>query len=154
MKKISYLIVNKDASLKAISKEVFKLNVIIGNKRVQTLEQDFSSLVQKCIKNEGRLQQSMADFYSPSEIGTSYTDWANTPSSQSLDGEGNLRDECALAWPIAYHEYTSQEFALVIDKITKLNLKDIVFTYKNVLLTLPINMNGNTDSRISECLKS
>ena len=152
MKKISYLIVNKTANLKAVSKEIFKLNVIVGNKRVENLEQEYGALVQKVIKGHTQIQQNMMSFYNTSELGASYVDWTNTPSSQSLDAQGVLRDECALAWPISYHELPEQKFAESVAKISNLGLKDTVFTYKNVLLTLPVNLNGNTDVRISECL--
>ena len=156
MKKISYLIVNKDANTKAISKEIFKLNVIIANSRISNLVNEYDRLVEKVNNGESReIQKDMMRFCDPvkNEVNVDFEEWTRTQSSQSIGADGQLRDECALAWPLSYHELSEEEFSRKTAQIMKLNCENKFFTYKNVLLTLPINLNGNLDALVLQVLK-
>lgn len=148
--KIAYLIVNKDASLKAITKEIFKLKTIVGNNRLAKLTENYDRLVADCISGKSDPRGNMTDAYAQDELTQRYEDWTQTPSHESRGFDGVLRDECALAWPIAYYELSEEDFRSKIEEVKKID-KDLV-TYNNVALTLPVNLRGNTDARLSEIL--
>ena len=158
MKKIAYLIVNKSASIKAIGKEIFKLNAIISNTRVGGMVDNYNKLILKLSKDQPvtntNLLSEMSETLSENTLTNKDFDlWTETPSKESYGTDGQLRDECELAWPLSYHEFEQKEFDQKTTKIIdSLNQGKNLFKYKNVLLSLPINLNGNTDYRINEIL--
>lgn len=150
MKKIAYLIINKNASVKAVAKEVFKLNVIVANLRRENLSSAFLRS-----QNQNPSSRTIREAFPHTEVAlnSDFEEWTNTPSKDAITN-GILRDECALNWPLDYVELDENEFEIKTKNIKKtLQKQEIVFMYKNVLMTLPINLNGNTDTLIKNILE-
>ena len=146
--KIAYLIVNKDANLKAVSKEIFKLSALIGSARVE----EFKKAYQKCSPHTEHLVLEQ-DFHH----------WERGPSNTVKNQKGESRDECQLTLATEYVELNESDYNRVVKELIEINqnfkdgpetgCKIKLKTYKNVILTPPIQNNGALDNLFQKAIK-
>lgn len=167
MKKIAHLIVNKDASLKEISKEIFKLQAIISDTRMSTLSEDYCRLCERFEKarennafNCKVLCQSL--YHKETDMNQEFIEWSQTPSREALTYDGAVRDEDELNWPTDYLEVSEDRFKALVHEIQECfkNGKgaqvcpkwSLIATqhHKNVLIVMPLYLNGHLDQLIQD----
>lgn len=164
MKKIAHLIVNKDASLKAISKEIFKLQALISETRINTLSKDYSDLCERFQEREplncNILSRGL--FNKETSMNQEFVQWSETPSKEALTRDGKIRDECELNWPTDYLEVSEDRFKTLVREIQNsfkngkgaqiCPLWSTIATqhYKNVLIVMPLYLNGHLDQLIQD----
>ena len=163
MKKIAHLIVNKDASLKAISKEIFKLQAIIADTRTSTLSQDYYKLCEKFEKaRQNNAFNCQGLYHKETALNQEFIEWSQTPSREALAPDGAIRDGCELNWPTDYLEVSGDRFKTLVHEIQECfkNGKGAQVCpvwstiaaqhYKNVLIVMPLYLNGHLDQLIQD----
>lgn len=140
--RVAIAIINKKASIKAISKELIKLSAMLGDIRMSTA----LSLVDKmATKEASRSEEDSHDEIKNAkgkeiirQLQLDHCLWAMTPSKNMVI-DGTLVDECTLNYPIEYFEVSNKEF----EKIKKAALAvtdpylKYILVYQNTLFTAP-----------------
>lgn len=165
MKKIVHLIVNKDASMKDVSKQLLKLQAMICDARVASLYEDYSKLCQKIEDcelpaNKSALTKKLVN--KQTTMNHEFVEWSKTTSCEALTPDGQIRDECNMTYPVDYLETDSANFDRIVKEIQSsfkngqgANVcpkwaEQSLRHHKNVLIVMPLYLNGHLDRIIQE----
>jgi hypothetical protein len=163
--RIAYLILRKSDQVctKATAKEIMKLMAITNGERLECGPE--KHLVNRSPANEEvRTCEEAVRNKEFERRNQDFTCWKNTRSCAVKDKEGNCRDTCELNWPIAYAQIPDQKFDEVRRRLQKLTPdrssddtpankgRQWFYTYKNVIISIPICANSFLDHGINEVL--
>ena len=162
--RIAYLIVKKPEGkgicTKSVTKEVMKLMAILGGERLEC--GPTKHLVGKVPKDIIDAEEKAAFDRQNQDL----TCWRDTKSCAVKDAEGNCRDTCELNWPIAYAQVPEQKFDKLLEKFNKMSPdrssddtisnkgRQWFYTYRNVIITIPLCANSFLDHGINQSLNS